>query len=97
MHIDHERNAAEADKCDVEFFFAQEQPPELGSAVPPLLACSFAWIGLEIQVMRNVSVRSEPRRPKQHTRQRATLHASRHDQRPVSVGIDGRHGKKTQQ
>ena len=27
LHIDRERNAAEADECDAEFFFAQEQPP----------------------------------------------------------------------
>jgi hypothetical protein len=33
VHIDRERNAAEADECDAEFFFAQEQPPELGRTV----------------------------------------------------------------
>jgi hypothetical protein len=32
MHIDRERNAAKADERDAEFFFAQEQPPELCSA-----------------------------------------------------------------
>ena len=67
MHIDRERNPAEADECDAEFFFAQEQPPQLGSAVPPLLECSFAWIGLEIQVMRNTPVEVGPRKPKQRT------------------------------
>src|SRR5262249_40769244 len=53
VHVDRERNAAEADECNAEFFFAQEQPPEPGGAVPPLLERSLTWIGLEIEVMRN--------------------------------------------
>jgi hypothetical protein len=94
VHIDRERNAAEADECDAEFFFAQEQPPEFGSAVPPLLECSFAWIGLEIQVIRNASARSDLANRSNALANRPRIMRRATVDGPASVAFDGGHGKR---
>jgi len=43
MHIDRERNAAEADERNAEFFLAQKQFPRTWQRRPSLSECSIEW------------------------------------------------------